>query len=163
MFNLRHQQHQLLSLLCSTLHFGLPFSSPSFLIQLETFSKGCFPSRSSPFRWSLFLALLLVPPSHLPQCSPPLPPAFYIPSCRALSSNNFFVSRSDESLYIIVSKMEQRCPIPEGGGACKEKGTVSCTCQADSGFKISKQQNRTWETNLFTVQGEGANLGHAGS
>lgn len=34
--------------------------------------------------------------------------------------------------------MEQRCPNPGGGGACKEEGKGSCTCQADSGFEIRR-------------------------
>lgn len=83
----------------------------------------------------------------------PLPPVFHIPSCRALSSNNFFVSQSDESLYIIVSKMEQRCPIPGGRGACEEEGTVSCTRQVDSGFEIPKEQNGIGEAICLQYRG----------
>lgn len=105
-----------------------------------------FPISERSFLLVTFLSTTASPPHPISLSAPPaLPPAFYILSCRALSSNNFFVSRSSESLYIIVSKIEQRCPIPEGGGAWKEKGTGSCTCQADSGFKISKQQNRICE------------------
>lgn len=96
----------------------------------------------------LLIAFIVLLPPPCPVslgAPPPLPPTFHIPSCRALSSNNFFVSQSDESQHIIVSKMEQRCPVPRGGGVCKEEGTGSCTCQADSGFEIPKEQNRTWE------------------
>lgn len=92
-----------------------------------------------------FTTLLPAPLSCLPRCSPSSPPASYIPSCGALSSNNFFVSWFDESPCRTVSKMEQRCPVPRGGRAGEEEGTGSCTCQADSGFKIAEKQNGTWE------------------
>lgn len=105
--------------------------------------KKVFPIFELSFLLIVFIMLLPAPLSCLPQCSPSSPPAFHIPSCRALSSNNFFVSWSDESPYIIVSKMEQRCPIPGSGGAREEEGTGSCTCQADSGFEIPEEQNKT--------------------
>lgn len=41
--------------------------------------------------------------------------------------------------------MEQRCPIPGGGGERQEEGTGSYTCQADSGFEIPEEQNGTRE------------------
>lgn len=131
---------------------SVPFSILDFLSLLLFSSNLRLFQKDVSHLWAVlsvgpFLSATAGPPHPISlSAPPPLPPAFYIPSCRALSSNNFFVSRSDESLYIIVSKMEQRWPIPEGGGACKEKGTGSCTRQADSGFRISKQQNRTWET-----------------
>lgn len=50
--------------------------------------------------------------------------------------------------------MEQRCPIPGGGGARQEEGTGSCTCQADSGFEIPEEQNRTREAICLQYRGK---------